>query len=106
MLIESRNLQCANHVIFFSPLLTSTQYDYEASMTQAVGRVRRYGQKKTVHVHHFLAEMTIDVGIFQQRRQRVLVVRDGQPTLVMQDEMLDTDSMALQPPVLTVDNSS
>jgi SNF2 family DNA or RNA helicase len=51
-------------------------------MTQAIGRCRRYGQHKHVHVYHFLALSTIDVNIIQHRRQKVLIKRDGRFMLV------------------------
>ncbi|PRP86950.1 DNA repair protein rad8, partial [Planoprotostelium fungivorum] len=44
------NLTCANHVIFLSPLLASSEQIYRQAETQAIGRARRYGQKKTVHI--------------------------------------------------------
>jgi hypothetical protein len=34
-------------------------------MTQAIGRARRYGQTKPVHIYHFLALKTIDVDTMQ-----------------------------------------
>jgi hypothetical protein len=42
-------------------------------MAQAIARCLRYGQKKTVHIHHFAALHTIDVNILEQRHKR----RDG-----------------------------
>jgi SNF2 family DNA or RNA helicase len=60
------NLTGANHAIFISPLLTNTQENYDACMTQAIGRVRRYGQQKKVHIYHFLSKDTIDVDLYQQ----------------------------------------
>lgn len=67
------NLTNANHVIFVSPLLTRTQQVYDASMTQCIGRAKRFGQQKTVHVYRFLALRTIDVDILQEREQKTLV---------------------------------
>ena len=64
------NLTNANHAIFMSPLLTETQYDYESQMAQAVGRIRRPGQKKDIHVYRFLALDTIDVDILEHRERR------------------------------------
>ncbi|KAG0123556.1 hypothetical protein HOY82DRAFT_495139 [Tuber indicum] len=61
------NLTNANHAIFLSPLLTTTDYEYRSCETQAIGRVRRYGQTKKVHVWRFLTENSIDVEIFQDR---------------------------------------
>ncbi|KAF1916136.1 hypothetical protein BDU57DRAFT_547894 [Ampelomyces quisqualis] len=65
------NLVNANHVIFIAPLLTKTQYEYESAMAQAVARCRRYGQKKTVHIYHVIAQRTIDVDILEHRHKRV-----------------------------------
>ncbi|KAH8434119.1 putative SNF2 family helicase [Aspergillus melleus] len=66
------NLQEANHIVFLSPMLAETQYNYESTMIQATGRARRYGQTKHVHVYHILARRTVDVSIFQYRRASVL----------------------------------
>ena len=40
------NLTTANHAIFVHPLLTNTAQEYIASETQAIGRIRRYGQQR------------------------------------------------------------
>jgi SNF2 family DNA or RNA helicase len=34
---------------------------------QAIGRVRRYGQARPVHIWRFLASSTIDTEIYDQR---------------------------------------
>ncbi|KAK5684340.1 hypothetical protein LTS10_004207 [Elasticomyces elasticus] len=64
------NLQNANHVIFLSPLLRDTQYAYEATMAQGVGRVRRHGQTRQIFVHRTVALNTIDVDILEHRERR------------------------------------
>ncbi|KAK5711670.1 hypothetical protein LTR17_018305 [Elasticomyces elasticus] len=64
------NLQNANHVIFLSPLLRDTQYAYEATMAQGVGRVRRHGQTRQIFVHRIVALNTIDVDILEHRERR------------------------------------
>jgi len=46
-------------------------------MTQAIGRVRRYGQTKTVHIYRFLSLKTIDVDIIQGRTQKKLAKVNG-----------------------------
>ncbi|KAF9240628.1 hypothetical protein BU15DRAFT_73858 [Melanogaster broomeanus] len=61
------NLTSANHAIFLSPLLAPTQEIYNACETQAVGRLRRYGQDKHVNIWAFLTLDTIDVEIYEQR---------------------------------------
>ncbi len=60
----------ANHLIFLAPYLTvgsTAQAKYEAAMKQAIGRVARYGQSKTVMIHKFLTANTIDVDIYEHR---------------------------------------
>ncbi|KAH0366937.1 hypothetical protein KCU65_g4926, partial [Aureobasidium melanogenum] len=72
------NLTCANHVIFFSPLLKRTQYEYEAQMAQAIGRVRRPGQDNDVHVYRLVSLDTIDVDILEHREHRTSVLPEYQ----------------------------
>lgn len=88
---DTRNLQNANHVIFYSPLQVRTQYDYESGMAQAIGRSRRYGQPKHVHVYHLMALKTVEVNIFEKRRRQVVVRRDGEFIAVPKDEVRSTD---------------
>ncbi|KAI4612008.1 hypothetical protein J4E80_007460 [Alternaria sp. BMP 0032] len=64
------NLTVANHVIFVSPFLAKTQYDYDSAMAQAIARSRRYGQQKKVHIYHVIAKRTIDVDILEHRHRR------------------------------------
>ncbi|TAQ87372.1 hypothetical protein B7494_g4306 [Chlorociboria aeruginascens] len=64
------NLTNANHVIFISPYLTegaNAQRIYEDHRTQAIGRARRFGQTKTVHIYDFITKFTIDVDIIEYR---------------------------------------
>jgi SNF2 family DNA or RNA helicase len=61
------NLTSANHAIFLSPLLAPSQEIYEACMTQAVGRLVRFGQVKHVHIWRFQTKDTIDEEIYDQR---------------------------------------
>ena len=35
--------------------------------TQAIGRVRRYGQQKTVNVYRFLVDNSMDTRIYDRR---------------------------------------
>ncbi|KAI9062495.1 hypothetical protein FKP32DRAFT_1593141 [Trametes sanguinea] len=67
------NLTSANHAIFISPLLAPTQEIYDACETQAIGRLRRYGQLRHVKIWRFLSLDTIDVEIFQQRTGQKVV---------------------------------
>jgi SNF2 family DNA or RNA helicase len=67
------NLTLANHAIFLSPLLAPSQEIYDACETQAIGRLRRYGQTNHVYVWRFLTTDTIDEEIYKQRK-RVAVI--------------------------------
>ena len=60
------NLTRINHCIFAHPLLADNKQQYEAYETQAIGRVRRYGQLKTVFVSRFLVTDSIDTEIFHK----------------------------------------
>ena len=70
------NLQNANHVIFLSPLLRDSQYSYDSTMEQAIGRVRRHGQTKPVHVYRIVALNTIDVDILEHRERRATALSE------------------------------
>lgn len=70
LIFAYRNLTNANHAIFLSPLLTTNEYEYRSCETQAIGRIRRYGQEKKVHVWRFLTENSIDIEIFDHRSEK------------------------------------
>ena len=61
------NLTTANHAIFVHPLLTTTAYEYIASETQAIGRIRRYGQQREVRIWRFIVRDSIDADILSMR---------------------------------------
>jgi SNF2 family DNA or RNA helicase len=69
------NLTGANHAIFLSPLLASSQEVYDACETQAIGRLRRFGQRKHVYVYRLLTENTIDVEVFEERTKQKDVLK-------------------------------
>lgn len=61
------NLTTANHVIFVHPLHVKTLQNYIMCETQAIGRVRRYGQQKIVKLYRFLVTDSVDVKIYERR---------------------------------------
>jgi hypothetical protein len=65
------NLTTANHAVFVHPLHVDKLQTYMACETQAIGRVRRYGQKRTVNLYRFLAADTVDSRLFETRRDEV-----------------------------------
>ncbi|KAH8820901.1 hypothetical protein F5884DRAFT_65542, partial [Xylogone sp. PMI_703] len=76
------NLTCANHIIFLSPYYTNgsnAKEEYNHAMTQAIGRARRYGQKKHVHIYHFLVAHTIDIDLFQERQNKNIMIGPRSP---------------------------
>ncbi len=63
---------------------------------QCIGRARRYGQTKTVHIYRFIALQTIDVDVIYQREQKRPVFRtdeDGVKKwgLYTEDEMEEAE---------------
>lgn len=63
--------------MFASALLVNTRPQYDAIMKQAVGRCDRFGQRKTVHVYHFLMAKTVEVNIWQARHDAKIVGKRG-----------------------------
>jgi hypothetical protein len=49
--------------------------------------------------------MTVDVNIFQERRDKVLVERDGEAVLVSAEEASKSEAISCQGPELVVDNA-
>ncbi|KAJ5657749.1 C-5 cytosine methyltransferase [Penicillium longicatenatum] len=94
-LLLCRNLQCANHIIFVTPLYTSTKHDYESGMEQAIGRARRYGQEKTVHVYHMLVKNTLEVNVVQERLGQILVCSGDHGKFV--DSLNDEEMAGFEP---------
>merc|ERR1712060_250187 len=63
------NLTAANHVIFVHPLLAASQQEFTACETQAIGRVRRYGQNRCVYIWRFISRDTMDQEIYESREK-------------------------------------
>ena len=61
------NLTNANHAIFLSPLLPVSKLEENARETPPIGRVRRYGQVKHLHIYRFLTIDSVDETIFKGR---------------------------------------
>ncbi|SPO47219.1 uncharacterized protein PSANT_04907 [Moesziomyces antarcticus] len=85
------NLTVANHVVFVGPLLKQEQQQYDATMTQAIGRCVRYGQLKKVHVWRLVSMQTIDQDTLERRERRQIVHRadvdgnEAEDTLVVEE---------------------
>jgi SNF2 family DNA or RNA helicase len=57
------NMSHANHVLLVHPMVATSQDEQEAYEAQAVGRVRRWGQKRNVQVWRFVMEGTIEADL-------------------------------------------
>ncbi|CAD7926267.1 unnamed protein product [Amoebophrya sp. A120] len=62
------NLTSANHILFAHPMVATTFAKSLAYETQAIGRARRYGQKKTVHVWRFVTRDTVEAEVVIQHQ--------------------------------------
>ena len=51
------NLTMANHCIFLHPMLAASRQDYVSCETQAIGRIKRYGQMRTVNIWRLIAKV-------------------------------------------------
>merc|ERR1711920_581712 len=54
------NLTCANHVFFVHPMDVTSKHVAIACERRALGRVRRRGQTKEVHLYRFITEGTVE----------------------------------------------
>lgn len=54
------NMAHANHVLLVHPMVAASADEQRAYEAQAVGRVRRWGQKRTVHVWRFEMDGTLE----------------------------------------------
>ena len=63
------NLTLCNHAIFVHPMLVESQQQYTACETQAIGRIRRYGQTKKVEIWRYIVQDSIDEKIFNDRHR-------------------------------------
>ncbi len=63
------NLTLANHVIFVHPVHypEASNDRFIATETQAIGRIRRYGQKKECHIYRLLTRNSVDESIMIER---------------------------------------
>ncbi|KAK8005367.1 hypothetical protein PG990_011404 [Apiospora arundinis] len=71
------NLVRANHVIFLTPIIGSSQHLYDGYMRQASGRCIRHGQERPVHVYHCVTEGTLEVNILELRQCKEVKVARG-----------------------------
>jgi len=58
------NLTCASHVFLVHPMLATSAEQARAFEAQAVGRVRRLGQRRPVHIWRFVTRGTIEESLW------------------------------------------
>lgn len=59
------NLTAASHVMLLHPMLAPTLAEAQAAEAQAIGRVRRFGQRRHVHVWRLYASSTVEESLLQ-----------------------------------------
>eukprot|EP00929_Paragymnodinium_shiwhaense_P031017 TRINITY_DN17471_c0_g2_i1.p1 TRINITY_DN17471_c0_g2~~TRINITY_DN17471_c0_g2_i1.p1 ORF type:complete len:2091 (-),score=518.39 TRINITY_DN17471_c0_g2_i1:228-6500(-) len=69
------NLTTANHAIFVHPLHVDSLQKYKACETQALGRIRRYGQQKLVKHYRLLVSDSVDREIYNRRKEEITAER-------------------------------
>jgi len=76
------NLFIANHVIFVHPMLCNNSEEARRYELQAIGRVRRFGQTKKVHIHRYVTADTIEEELVKRISPHVFqensTLQDGQ----------------------------
>ncbi|CAK0853362.1 unnamed protein product, partial [Prorocentrum cordatum] len=80
------NLTAANHVIIVHPMEAATKEEAVAFEMQAVGRVRRPGQRRKIHIWRFVTVDTIEQAIteehqlelWERQQAKVPVTQPGQ----------------------------
>lgn len=65
------NLTVANRIVFVHPLHVDSLQKYVACETQAIGRARRYGQKKDVNLYRLLVKDSMDRALFDMRTDQI-----------------------------------
>ena len=61
-------LTCANHVVLMHPMVADTSALAAGYERQAIGRVRRPGQQKTIHIWRFVTNDTVEERITEANR--------------------------------------
>lgn len=102
------NLTAANHVLIVHPMEASTKEEAVAFEMQAVGRVRRPGQQRKIHIWRFVTMETIEQEITEEhqrelweRQQAKVLVTETQPEPGQaagdSDMEMDDDGLVAQP---------
>lgn len=83
-------------------MFAKSKEHYKAIETQAIGRVRRYGQLKEVNVWRFIARDTIDVEIYErftgtnyQQEEDAKALAKKEPIVVVSCRLYDLESFVL-----------
>jgi len=92
------NLTASNHVIMVHPMEAATREEAVAFEMQAVGRVRRPGQQRKIHIWRFVTVGTIEQQITEEHRRELWERQHAagsqlQPNLVGLGEDSDVDAL-------------
>jgi len=96
------NLTAANHVIIMHPMEAATREEAVAFEMQAVGRVRRPGQQRKIHIWRFVTVGTIEQKITEEHQKELWERQRASlptlhPSMVDDGESCDEEDMVEVP---------
>jgi len=96
------NLTAANHVIIMHPMEAATREEAVAFEMQAVGRVRRPGQQRKIHIWRFVTVGTIEQKITEEHQKELWERQRASlptlhPSMVDDGESCDEEDMVEAP---------
>lgn len=86
------NLTAANHVIIVHPMEAATREEAVAYEMQAMGRVRRPGQTRKIHIWRFVTVGTVEQQITEEHQKDLWERQHTKVELTAPAEALDGDS--------------
>eukprot|EP00929_Paragymnodinium_shiwhaense_P021705 TRINITY_DN14087_c0_g1_i1.p1 TRINITY_DN14087_c0_g1~~TRINITY_DN14087_c0_g1_i1.p1 ORF type:complete len:1572 (+),score=444.50 TRINITY_DN14087_c0_g1_i1:675-4718(+) len=87
------NLTAANHVIIVHPMEAATKDEAVAFEMQAIGRVRRPGQEKKIHIWRFVTVDTVEQQITEEHQKELWERQQTGRVLVTQPSASQLDSL-------------
>merc|ERR1712124_37319 len=96
------NLTAANHVLIVHPMEATSREEAVAFEMQAVGRVRRPGQQRKIHIWRFVTVGTIEQQITEDHQKELWERQRSslpilQPNLVDDGESCDEEDLVEEP---------
>lgn len=87
------NLTAANHVLIVHPMEAATRDEAVAFEMQAIGRVRRPGQQRKIHIWRFVTEGTVEQDITEEHQNELW--ERQQSALMLTQAIMETQELDL-----------